>query len=389
MEANGHADKQVWNTDTVPGASPMKVRVLTSPEELERSRPSWDELADAAGARQFTRWSWCSPFWRHLGRGRLCVIVCEEDGLLVSLAPLHERHLMALRFTRFLGHGFGTVSEILVAPDHERAAACVWDHLFAAPNRFIELLEYEAGRGGLAALAMRGDAHSRVRGRDRCPVIELDRSVDDYLSSRTKSLRRALRVAEQRLAEAGTKHHTEVVTTPERVHAVLPEVVSVYDLAEKAAPRQHFLAGPLAGFTEELLHRTAEEGRLRLFLSRVDGVPVSFDIAFTAGSRLSVWVGRFHPGYAHVSPGHLSQRAIVRRAGHEGRTEIDLLLGDHAYKRRWSTSEYQTLEVNAAPSAVCLGAGRAVARLGELARQAPGAARSAVARKLQNDDGEA
>jgi CelD/BcsL family acetyltransferase involved in cellulose biosynthesis len=365
----------------------MKVRVLTSLEELEQSRHSWDELADAAGARQFTRWSWCSPLWRHLGRGRLCVIVCEEDGLLVSLAPLHERQLMGLRFTRFLGHGFGTVSEILVAPGHDRAAAYVWDHLLASPNRFVELLEYEAGRGGLAALAMRGDALTRVRGRDRCPVIELSGSADDYLRSRPKSLRRALRVAEQRLAEAGTKHHTEVVTTPERLDAVLPEVVSVYDLAEQATPRQHFLAGPLAAFTRELLHRSAEEARLRLFLSRVDGVPVSFDIAFAAECRLSVWVGRFHPGFAHVSPGHLSQRAIVQRAGCEGLTEIDLLLGDHAYKRRWSTSEYETLEVTAAPSTMSLWAGRAILSMREMARQAPKAFRSAAAGK-QHQKGE-
>ncbi len=346
----------------------MRLRVLTSPDELTALRPGWDELAEVSRASPFASWLWCSTWWRHLGEGRLHVVVCEESGAPVALAPLHDRQRLALRVTRFLGHGLGTVSELVVAPGHDEAGVRIFDHLLSSPNRFLELVEYRAPASGLLGPALAG-APSDVEVRDRCPVIRLEGTLDDYLAARPKSLRRALRVAGQHLAEKGAQHRTEVVTTPERLQAVLPEVRAVYDLAERSAPRQHFLAGSLAEFTSELLGAAAEQGRLRLFLSRVDGQPVSFDMAFATDGRLSIWVGRFDPAFAQLSPGHLSQLAIVERAFQEGLDEVDLLLGDHPYKRRWSTGNYETLEVHAARSGGCLAAGRAVLRAGARRRQ--------------------
>ena len=365
----------------------VKLRVLTSGDELASLRQGWDELNEAAGARPFTGWSWCSTWWRHLGRGRLNVVVCEESGVPVALAPLHERWRLGLRLTRFLGHGLGSVSEVVVAPGHEDAGMRIWKHLLSSPNRFLELLEYDAHHAGLVNIAL-ASASTQVEVRDRCPVIALKGSWDEYLKSRSKSLRRALRVGEQRLADEGSEHRTEVVTTPERLEAVLPEVKSVYDLAERAAPRQHFLAGPLAGFTRQLLGLAAEEDRLRLFVSRVDGKPVSFDMAFAAGRRLSVWVGRFDPAFAQLSPGHLSQRAIMERAFEEGHDEVDLLLGDHAYKRRWSTGEYETLSVYAASTGLGLGAGRALLGAGARgARLSEGSGLSSALREAWSSRG--
>lgn len=326
------------------------VRILTNLDQLTEIAPAWQRLANTAGARVTAQPLFCLPWITHLCPGRPLVACAFVDGSLVALAPLHERRRAGLRVVRFLGHGLGAVNEMLVAPGYESAAAACWNRILGDSLRYLQLLEYRSGTTGLEALAEVTPA-AVVHERDACPVIELEgRTYDDYLASRPKGLRRTLRRSDERLAGSHRNHEVEIIRDPVRVERVLPEVFTIYDAAERSVPRQHLLAGPWAGFTRAVLRRAAVEGRLRLFLGRIDGRPASFDVGFVGGGRLELWLGRYHPLYAGYSPGHLAMRHIVKQAFAEQQSSIDMGLGDHLYKRRWADSAYPTLEVAAASS---------------------------------------
>ena len=325
----------------------MIARVVTDEAELTELAPAWDALADAAGAAAAAHAFWCLPWWRHLGRGRPTVAIVEDAGDLIALAPLHERRLAGLPVSRFLGHGLGAVSELLVAPGRESSAARAWDAVLRCGGR-LELLEYRAdAEAGLGAL-LAGPWATRVAARNRCPFIALEGSLDAYLSGRRKKLRQTLRRAGERLAEEGLDHSLEVVTDAARLDAVLPQVQALHDRAEEAAPRGRALAGRLAPFTREALAAAAGLGRLRLFVGRLGDRPVSFDVAFATGGSLELWLGRFDPEFRRFAPGHLALREIVRCGFEEGFRRVDLGLGDDQYKRMWCDHGYDTLEVAAA-----------------------------------------
>jgi CelD/BcsL family acetyltransferase involved in cellulose biosynthesis len=335
-----------------PGLSggAVHVRVLSSEPELAAIAAEWRELAAATGARIGAGPLWCRAWLAHARRGRPLVVAAFRHGALAALAPLEERGLAGLRVTRFIGHGLGCVSELLAAPGDEQAAEACWATVLRR-RCYLQLLEYRSGAAGLVALRRAAPASS-VRERDACPVVNLGHAgLDSLLAGRPKALRRTLRRGDERLAEERCRHEVEVVRDGGRLARVLHEVGEVYDAAERHAPRQHLLAPPWSPFTTALLAGAASEGRLRLFLGRVGGRPVSFDVGLVHGGRMELWLGRYHPAYARFSPGHLSMRAVVGHALAEGLAEIDMGLGDDQYKRRWAGDRYLTLDVAAASSA--------------------------------------
>ncbi len=96
-----------------------EVRLVHDPAEAADLVAEWDELAEACGTGPLSRPRYALGWWRTLGRGRLLLATARVDGRLVVLAPLHERRAWPVRRVRWLGHGLGTVAEMLVLPGHE------------------------------------------------------------------------------------------------------------------------------------------------------------------------------------------------------------------------------------------------------------------------------
>nr|MDQ6948532.1 hypothetical protein [Actinomycetota bacterium] len=85
----------------------MKVRVLSTLEEVRLVEPAWQHLADVTGGRATSQPWWCLTWWRHLGSGVPLIVTAWRNDNLVALVPLHERRICGVRVVRFLGHGLG------------------------------------------------------------------------------------------------------------------------------------------------------------------------------------------------------------------------------------------------------------------------------------------
>jgi CelD/BcsL family acetyltransferase involved in cellulose biosynthesis len=345
---------------------PPTTSVARSIDALEKLAPQWDALADAVDAPLFSRPFWCIPWTRHMRAGTPEVNSVTENGELTGVAPLSVRSVGGLELVRFLGHGLGTVSALVTRPEdsvqHE-----LWSQILRGRRRFAQLLELRTD--DVEHVVSPGWPHA-VAPHEVCPTVSCETDFETYLDSRPKKLRENLRRAERALASGGRRHAVELVTTPDRWREVRPEVLSVFDAAEAAQPRHHMFRGPLAAFTDDFVASSATAGRLRLFVGRVDGTPVSFGIAFAAGQTLSYWVTRFDPGFAAASVGVLLLRAVIEHGFREGFARVDLLLGDQGHKRRWSTDSYETFTVLAASNRAVLLAGTASLAVAARARAA-------------------
>ncbi|CAN5823613.1 hypothetical protein BH24ACT3_BH24ACT3_13370 [soil metagenome] len=345
----------------------MKVELHRSLAELESLRPAWTELAEHAGAGPFTRPWYAIPWAAELGQGAVTVVTVRSGTDLVAVAPLHVRRRAGLELVRFLGHGLGTVSELVLDPAHPGAGIEIWNAVLGRRRRVAELLTYPEHGAGLAALESRSGAFRSIPA-ERCPTICPGTSLDAFLASRRKSLRRVFRTSERLLAEARATLSAEVVTSVDALDGAIAEVRPVIDRAEAAHPRLHALEGRVGTFTRRLLAEAAEVGALRLFVLRVDDQPVACDFAFVSGDRLSCWYGRFDPDHRDLAPGHLNCREMVRHAIAEDLETVDLLIGDDPYKHRWSTGHYDTVDVLASGSAAGLATGRLLLQFAARAR---------------------
>lgn len=331
----------------------IDVRVLRTLDDLEGVRPAWQALADAVGAGLFVRPAWCEPWWRHQGKGELHVVVATDGPDLVGLAPFHRRSVGPLRVLRFLGHGLGPISGLLLAPGREpEAARAIWREVLRDRRAFLELLDHRADLPGLDEL--RAEAgRVVVEDREVCPVIDPGDDVAAYLAGRSKNLRRTLRKGDEALAEAGGPLVMELATPTDEV---VDEVARLYAAAERENPRLDVFDARHGPFTRELLAAAERDGRLRLFVGRVDGRAATVDLGFRTGDAVGLWAGRYDPADRAWSPGHLALREIVRLSAAEG-ASVDLLLGDAQYKRMWATGEYGTSTVTAAASPLVHAAG--------------------------------
>lgn len=343
----------------------IDVATLADPGDVEAVVEEWDALGVEAGGGPCARPTFALTWWRHLGSGRLLIGTVRHGGRLVALAPLHERRVGPVSVVRWLGHGLGTVAEALVAPGHEGAATALWSSI-ATRRRLLQLVECRDGTRGLPqAGAVPGRTVTSTR--DVCPVIDLgEASAAGYMDDPARRrIRRTLRVADRRLADAGLDHRVEVADDPQRLDALLPAIEEVYDAAETDRPRQHLLRPPWRDFTRDLLTRATASGEAAALVLFVGGRPAAFDLALLTEASMHSWVGRFHPRAASFSPGHLLQRAGLAWAESQRLTRIDLLLGDAPYKRLWSNCEYRTVEVTHGRRPMSTAAGpllRAVAR---------------------------
>ena len=337
----------------------LTVELVTTLDEAERLAPAWEALALACGARATATPAYCLEWWRHRGRGRLAIVTVRDGADLLALGPFHARRIAGLEVVRFLGHGLGTVSELLVARGCEDAAEAAWAALAGSRRQVLQLVEYRYGAGGLLALRRSSGWEARLEVRDLCPVLALDGSLETLLAARERrSLRRSLSTAQRNLRQEGLTHRMEVLTSWDQVVERLGAMQAIMEVVERRRGRLNLLGPPWREFTLALLAREAAAGRLAVFMGMIGDRPASVSLTLRAGRSLGYWVPRFDPAFERFRPGHLALRELLAFAyADQGLDEVDLLLGDHEYKRRWSSSSYDTLRVEAAARGVLASAG--------------------------------
>jgi CelD/BcsL family acetyltransferase involved in cellulose biosynthesis len=335
----------------------MKVEIVTSLERLEELRPAWTDLADAADAPIHATPFWAIPWWRHHGRGALRVGVVHDSGGLGAVMTLHERARGGFRVARFFGDDLGSTSTAVVRPGAPEAGTKLWEELLSDRDRVLDLRRHRLFGAGLDALWRSGDQNWTAGVSNVCPVVASEGSFDSYLAGRGSRLRRVLTRAPKLALDDGYDVETFVCTTEDGVLGLFDELLPLWDAAEVANPRTHFLRPPYADFTREVLTGAAREQRLALVGTRISGSLAGAAFGYRVGSMYHYSGPRFHPDLQRYSPGHLTLRRLVEHA-FANNCGLDLLLGGQEYKWQWASTSYSVADVLAAGSPRALRAAR-------------------------------
>ncbi|WP_149029447.1 GNAT family N-acetyltransferase [Corynebacterium halotolerans] len=307
----------------------------------------WDELTQRCSTRFASRPSYGLSWYRTLGRGDLAIAAVYRGDRLVGLLPLHTRKRVWVTVHRWLGHGLGTIGEVLA----EDGAAL--DKLVTGVREagiLLELTHVPEDSPLLAALLDSGGWTVEYTVDDHCPVMDVPRGTTpgDLRSAKTLKRLRVLRSGAAK--ELGTVGFT-VLRTPEELRAHWPDMLRVTRVSEEAdrENRLNLFGEGHAAFTERFLAREARRGHLCVIGLTVDSVWVAFDVMFRTGERAEAWFTAFDPAYGKLAPGHQLIEHSVRIHDELGITQIDQMIGRNPYKQAWQTSEYAVGTVFAVP----------------------------------------
>ena len=301
--------------------------------DLGELRAEWDTLALASG-NPFATTEWCEEWLAHSvdATERHLFAAARADGSVAAIVPLVIGRGRYVRKARFLG--FGAANElgpIVADADRELGARAVRLAL-AATRRRWDAFVGDSLPGGDWAVSL----HATMIGREGNPVIRGKwANWDEYLASRSRSLRKELRQKERRLQERGLRYRS--VTAAGELD---PALDALFELHRRrwGAEASPWFAG------QEAFHRSfaavaLARGWLRLRLLELDGRVVAANHGFRFGdAEWSYQHGR-DAALDADSVGLLVFSHAIREALAEGATEFKLGPGRQSYKSRFATHD--------------------------------------------------
>jgi len=328
--------------------------VLTTMNDLKQVEDEWTALADVSGSTQFSLPAYSLPWWKTHGNGELRVVAARKNGRLVGLLPVYQRDYRIGRaeiahLLRWLGHGYGTVASMLIAPDvdEDKVGDAIWDTLAeASPDRVaLQLIEYRVGGLGMRSLRRSKAWDPFLELRSVVPVVQIDELPKLLAGSAKRRLRHTLSTAERNLESGGHQLCMRTMTTVDEFRTHLPDIDYLFDEAERHAPKLHMFDGSLRSMSLEAIETSLESKHTVLHMAWVDERPIALDVTIVVNNCVYGYIRRHHPDARDFSPGHLMMRQNITHALEHNIAVLDLGLGDDEYKRRWANHWYDAAVV--------------------------------------------
>lgn len=304
----------------------------------------WDALADRVAAAPWDRPDWISAWRASFGRGSLCLLALRRDGRLAGVLAL-ERVRGVLRAPT----NWHTPSFAGVFADAAAAASLVEAALARTPRHlelsFLDsdcLLAQVATTLGLGRGARR---HARVI--ERSPYLTLPDTAAALEAALGTKRRSGLRRIRRRLDERG-EVTLAVSDGSTGLDALLAEGFEVERSGWKGAGGTAISSQPSTlEFYTAIAHRFAARGWLRLAFLRLDGRAIAFDLSVEQGGvHYLLKTGYLETLRSHA-PGVILRHEMIRRCIAQGCRSYEFLGSDAPWKREWTRSARERLQVHA------------------------------------------
>lgn len=152
---------------------------------------------------------------------------------------------------------------------------------------------------------------------------------DAYLASREGTLRSTIKRMAKRLAIQGAR--VEILTQPDTVTSAIEAYNTVYANSWKKPE-------PVVDFMHGLAHGSAVAGHMRLGLVWLNEKPIAAQLWIVSHGRAAIYKVAYDEQHKDLSPGTvLTARLMQYVMDIDGVAEVDYLIGDDPYKRKWMT----------------------------------------------------
>ncbi|MBJ3786503.1 GNAT family N-acetyltransferase [Devosia sediminis] len=322
----------------------LRGAVVRTREELEALAQRWLGLEDiASGTTLFQSLGWArSVYDFEAARGNAAfdpVVVTIEDGRrLVGVLPLERIRTGTRSLLVPLGHAFAQISDVLLAPGFDPAAAVgqlLRTASAAAPSDCFSFLKV---RDGSALAQGMPKTHLRTGETQGAPYVAFEAFPDfaAYFSTVRAKTRKNMRNARNRLEREGALEH-RVVADPKEQLALIERTLGgrADRLREQGLTSRAFRDGGFVDFCKDLVGR-ADLELLAFSLTHLDR-PLAEQWGFVHGGRYYAFVASRDFSHSDESPGKLHLREILQTCAERGLVGCDLGVPAMPYKLTFAT----------------------------------------------------
>ena len=181
---------------------------------------------------------------------------------------------------------------------------------------------------------------------EKCPLLTLPASWDEYAASLSKNMREQIKRYPKKLErEFPVTYH--LAQNGAELESGLDDLFRLHGKRWRARGQTGVLVLPRRQkFQRALCHDFLQRDWLRLWTLKCDGRAVSVLLFYFYNGRLSYFIGGFDPEMGKWSVGTCLFTRVIQSAIDEGAQDIDFLKGEESYKYRLGATdrEYVTLE---------------------------------------------
>lgn len=319
-----------------------RAELITDLAGLEPIRVGWDALAEQLG-RPFSSPAWTLAWWRNAAPtgADLRVVAVVDGDTVAGIAPFFAEG----RRYRLLASDASLGVEPLAVPSAEREAIQLTATALSGaepPPDIVELSGIGSGSPWPRLL------HETWPGRRRpvlrrelslpLPVLEPGgRTYEEWFASKSSSFRHQSRRLRRRLVDEGGQFR--LAAGGEELAQGLEAFAALHHARWRSRGGSGVLTPGVEAMLPEAARELADQGRLRLWLTEVEGQVIGADVWLAAGGEVSQWLGGFDDAWAHANVSLLSMLAAIEDCFQRGDRRIDLGGGRAELKSRVAESE--------------------------------------------------
>jgi CelD/BcsL family acetyltransferase involved in cellulose biosynthesis len=314
---------------------------LSTIEEIEAERPVWDKwVENRYYGNPFLSLDWHLVWLKHFANAPVqihYIKISDQQGPVAFFPMILKResfHGVSVRVLRYAGNMYSLVNcPILGVEDRDsvfayfarHAVTTIPWHLLRGGN----LPPEHAGPNELHR-ALQDAGYSSYLNEDRANRVYHNEEIvaEEYFNQLGGSLRRDIRRATNRLAEAGD-YEFRIVKSDLKPKDI-DDYWSVYGSSWKQKESY-------PSFHPEVMEVMARHGFLRLGIMYLDQKPIAALLWFLNNGRGYAVKTAYNEEYKWFNPGKLLLWMMIERLiEDDGMKFFDLMKGDQEYKKRWT-----------------------------------------------------
>lgn len=317
-------------------ASLIQTEPIETLHGLEALRDEWDRLLlTCPSATPFQHPEWLIPWWRHLGQGRLRVLVMRMAGRLCGLAPLYEKDAELT----FLGSGVSDYLDLILDPSVELLGTEVFLGYLAEMDGWgtCRLEELRPGSPLLGVRAPHGLRAECLAG-EVCLRGKLPATVDEFRKLHPMSGACGSKRLFRKLNKRGLK--VQAAESQNDVSAAMGALFRLHAKRWASVGQTGVLQGAgMRAFHEEAAQGFFRKGMMALLTIIVDGQEVAALYGFESRGTFYAYLTGYDPEFSRLSPGKLVLLSAAERCIERGVEVFDLMRGSEKYKYDWDPVE--------------------------------------------------
>lgn len=344
----------------------LKTKIVNSIEELQQFKTDWDKLVDISNATIYQKSYWLFNWWKHYHNpdaDRMLILFFYDDEILVGIAPLYiheEKFFGKTIFKRLLfigsetlhGQTFGLFNdnspsdylEIICYPKYEtRIFESFVNFLINNKDLYDETIltnlnDNNSSFKYLHEILKNCNLRFTFRKGEICPYIKTPSSFEDFLNSRTTSVKRRFT---QSWKESGKLFKIKKSGSFEELQIALRQIKELHQNKWNKTGYPGFF-GDLRyeRFFHEFINSCYNDDVIWCGVAYNNDKVIAGRLAFKYKGRLYDYLSGIDDTAfeAKRRPGLVLLMHMIKDSIDENIPVVDLLRGDEAYKKDFTNS---------------------------------------------------